>query len=131
MTAKGFEGGAILSREGSGASGDFGPAKARSRAEDRQTAKHICFNSSRFQSLTRSTREASAAHLLSPHVDHLFDEGFISFSDDGDLLVADALHRGVLATWGIPLSINVGQFRSEQAQYLDYHRRHVFRGCED
>lgn len=69
--------------------------------------------------------------LLSLHVDHLFDEGFISFSDDGDLVVADALHRGVLATWGIPLSINVGKFRSEQTQYLDYHRRHVFRGCED
>jgi hypothetical protein len=48
---------------GSGASGDFGPAKARSRAEDRQTAKHICFNLSRFQSLTGPTREASAAHI--------------------------------------------------------------------
>src|SRR5450759_4358763 len=48
---------------GSGASGDFGPEKARSRAEDRQTAKHICFNLSRFQSLTRPTREASAAHI--------------------------------------------------------------------
>jgi hypothetical protein len=52
-----------LPDDGSGASGDFGPEKARSRAEDRQTAKHICFNSSRFQSLTRSTREASAAHI--------------------------------------------------------------------
>jgi hypothetical protein len=50
-------------RSGSGASGDFGPEKARSRAEDRQTAKHICFNLSRFQSLTRPTREASAAHI--------------------------------------------------------------------
>jgi Thioredoxin like C-terminal domain len=48
---------------GSGASGDFGPEKARSRAEDRQTAKQICFNLSRFQSLTRPTREASAAHI--------------------------------------------------------------------
>ena len=53
----------LLIIDGSGASGDFGPAKARSRAEDRQTAKHICFNLSRFQSLTRPTREASAAHI--------------------------------------------------------------------
>jgi len=66
--------------------------------------------------------------MLSPHVDHLFDSGFISFTDSGDLLVADILKSRVLTTWGISLPLNVGRFRPEQAKYLDYHRRVVFLG---
>lgn len=68
--------------------------------------------------------------LLSPHVDHLFDRGYISFSDSGDLLVADALKERVLEIWGIPLPRNVGTFRPAQSRYLNYHRRHVFLGRE-
>lgn len=68
---------------------------------------------------------------LSPHVDHLFDRGYISFSDSGDLLIADALNERVLKNWGIPLRPNFGAFRTEQFSYLDYHRRHVFLGRED
>ncbi len=66
--------------------------------------------------------------LLSPHVDHLFDRGYISFTDAGDLLVADSLDRRVLTTWGLSTPCNVGGFRSEQCKYLAYHRLEVFRG---
>jgi hypothetical protein len=69
--------------------------------------------------------------LLSPHIDHLFDEGFISFTDSGDLVVADVLDPGVLKTWGIAMPCNIGRFRSEQMKYLDYHRRYVFLGRGD
>jgi predicted restriction endonuclease len=69
--------------------------------------------------------------LLSPHVDHLFDEGFISFTDAGNVLVADILKDRVLRSWGISLRLNVGPFRAEQTKYLDYHRREVFLGRSD
>ena len=69
--------------------------------------------------------------LLSPHADHLFDRGSISFSDSGDVLVADALSERVWKIWGISLPRNVGAFRPAQFRYLDYHRRHVFLGQED
>lgn len=69
--------------------------------------------------------------LLSPHVDHLFDRGYISFTDAGELLIADSLDRRVLRTWGIPIRRTVGKFHPEQCTFLAYHRQEVFRGRED
>ena len=64
--------------------------------------------------------------MLAPHVDHLFDRGFISFSDDGDLIIAASLDRTILASWGIPEVLNVGSL-SKQAQFLAYHRAFVLK----
>jgi hypothetical protein len=64
--------------------------------------------------------------LLSPHVAHLFERGYISFSDEGDFLVSQELNPLVLNNWHIQLPVNVGTFRPEQCYYLDYHRREVF-----
>ena len=47
--------------------------------------------------------------LLTPSVDHLFDRGFISFKDNGDLLVSP-----------------VGDFRRNQRTFLEFHRDAVF-----
>jgi hypothetical protein len=60
--------------------------------------------------------------LLSPHVDHLFDRGFISFKDSGDILVSKELNPRVLELWSIHANQNVGEFRSGQCEYLEYHR---------
>lgn len=38
--------------------------------------------------------------LLSPHIDHLFDQGFISFADDGALLVSPEADVDTLILWG-------------------------------
>ncbi|MDR2333006.1 MAG: HNH endonuclease [Burkholderiaceae bacterium] len=65
--------------------------------------------------------------LLSPHVDHLFDKGLISFSDDGTLLLSPALDHAVLEKWGISPNLNVGHFSSGQSVFLAYHRQIVFR----
>lgn len=64
--------------------------------------------------------------LLSPHVDHLFDKGFISFEDDGRVLVSDRTAPEVLRRWGLDLSGLCGAFRSEQLPYLQFHREFVF-----
>ena len=64
--------------------------------------------------------------LLAPHIDHLFDRGYVSFSDSGDLLVSKELNHAVLESWGIALPRNVGPFSGEQCRYLEYHRVHVF-----
>lgn len=60
--------------------------------------------------------------LLSPHVDHLFDKGMISFSNNGDLIISEKFDRSILSRWGIPETVNVGSFNTEQAQFLAYHR---------
>lgn len=64
--------------------------------------------------------------LLSPHVDHLFDRGFISFSDDGQVLRSRALNPDVLTRWHLTHATSVGAFHSSQQQYLEYHRDAVF-----
>lgn len=64
--------------------------------------------------------------LLSPHVDHLFDRGFISFQDSGELLVSKELNPKILEQWSIQAKKNVGEFKAAQSAYLEYHRDLVF-----
>jgi putative restriction endonuclease len=65
--------------------------------------------------------------LLSPHIDHLFDRGLISFTAEGDLLVSPTLDRAILAQWGLSEAMNVGPFNIEQSLFLDYHLHSVFK----
>jgi len=58
--------------------------------------------------------------LLSPHVDKLFDRGYISFSDNGDILIKDDA-LVVFTKWGLE-GKNVGPFNQKQCVYLAYHR---------
>lgn len=66
--------------------------------------------------------------LLAPHIDHLFDKGYITFEDDGRVVVSQALDLEQLGRLGLEnwQSLNVGKFRPEQMPYLDYHRNEVF-----
>jgi len=66
--------------------------------------------------------------LLSPHVDHLFDTGFISFKKEGQVLVSSELNPDVLNQWSISPGENVGDFTSKQEHYLEYHRDVIFQG---
>lgn len=67
--------------------------------------------------------------LLTPNADHLFDQGFISFSDEGKLLVSPVLDRAVLSQLGLPgeEGIDVGPFDDRQKQHLQFHRAEIFR----
>jgi hypothetical protein len=60
--------------------------------------------------------------LLSPHVDLLFERGFISFENNGTLLVSSKLDQAVLDQWSIDKTKDVGPFKPEQCAYLEHHR---------
>jgi len=77
--------------------------------------------------------DGSNGLLLSPHVDHLFDRGFISFEDDGSMIVSDLLDPTILLAWSVDSSLNCGAFTNSQREYLDYHRRCVLKPntCSD
>ena len=64
--------------------------------------------------------------LLSPHIAHLFARGYISFSDEGDLLASRYLNPAILTSWNLRMPMRVGVFQPRQRLYLDYHRREVF-----
>ena len=65
--------------------------------------------------------------LLSPHVDNLFDSGWISFADNGDLIIANNTIRNILKFWNIDPATNVGQFNTDQKKYLEYHRKIILK----
>jgi hypothetical protein len=68
--------------------------------------------------------------LLSPHVAHLFERGYVSFADDGQLLVARQLNSTVLKRWAILLPIAVRSLVAKQKPYMAWHRQHVFEKAE-
>ena len=65
---------------------------------------------------------------LSPTYDKLFDQGYITFTDNGELVCGTQLSS---YTWE-KLSINPNAknkmriFPEEREMYLDYHRNNVF-----
>lgn len=65
--------------------------------------------------------------LLTPSIDHLFDRGFISFENNGELLISPVAHRPSLIRMGVPVDerLNVGSFSEEQRQFLEFHRNRV------
>lgn len=65
--------------------------------------------------------------LLSPHVDHLFDQGFITFADAGTMELSPKLELEVLERWKIPQVLNVGNFSEEQKFFLAHHRDNTFK----
>jgi hypothetical protein len=66
--------------------------------------------------------------LLSPHVDHLFDRGFIGFAPNGELHISKELNPSVLEKWSINPHQHVGTFTTKQSEYLEFHLDAVFHG---
>ncbi len=66
--------------------------------------------------------------LLTPSIDHLFDRGFLSFHDDGRVLISPVAHRESLDRMGVATDqeLRVGGFTRRQSEYLEFHRDQVF-----
>ena len=65
--------------------------------------------------------------LLSHHVDHLFNDGYISFDDFGNLIISSQLSPEILTKLHINPTRNVGDFTKNQKKYLSFHRSFVFK----
>jgi predicted restriction endonuclease len=65
---------------------------------------------------------------LSPSYDRLFDQGYITFSDNGELICGTQLSPYTWDKLNInPTAINKMRiFPESREDYLDYHRKHVF-----
>jgi excisionase family DNA binding protein len=65
--------------------------------------------------------------LLAPHVDALFDQGFVTVADDGSVAISPALDQpackllglGEPASWRVPIT--------DHQAYLGWHRERVFK----
>ncbi len=64
--------------------------------------------------------------MLTPSIDHLFDKGFISFENNGEILLADVADRASMERMGVigkGAPKNIGLLTEGQKTYLDWHRR--------
>src|SRR5437899_4628334 len=57
--------------------------------------------------------------LLTPSIDHLFDRGFISFEDNGELIISDIAHKESVRRMGIDINhlVRVGRFSGGQKSF--------------
>jgi predicted restriction endonuclease len=65
--------------------------------------------------------------LLAPHVDALFDGGWISFDRLGRVLVSSELPGSAAGQLGVSAEWSVKLLTEKHQEYLDYHRQKVFR----
>ncbi|SFB96084.1 HNH endonuclease [Pragia fontium] len=64
--------------------------------------------------------------MLAPHVDHLFDQGWISFTNKGDILVSQQLKPEIFQQLGLK-KCNVGSFSEKTTKYLAWHRENIYK----
>lgn len=63
--------------------------------------------------------------FLAPHIDKMFDGGWISFSDNGEILFASDIVKEQLSDWSVNVTMKVGPFNKAQRKYLSYHRKNL------
>lgn len=63
--------------------------------------------------------------LLSPHADKLFDKGYISFNDDGTVVLGKKLPQDVWNIWFPNGQLMAKPFNQNQQAYLAYHRANL------
>ncbi|ETF03954.1 hypothetical protein W822_01825 [Advenella kashmirensis W13003] len=64
--------------------------------------------------------------LLAPHIDRLFDKGYITFENDGQLRVSRNLPAEIYQAWNLTGLIAAKPFARQQQNYMAYHRSVVF-----
>jgi putative restriction endonuclease len=67
--------------------------------------------------------------LLTPTMDRLFDRRYLTFEDDGTVILSDRISEEVYEKVGLDYKrkLNVGPFQTKQTEYLKYHRE-IFLG---
>ena len=68
--------------------------------------------------------------LLAPHLDALFDGGWITFDDAGRLVKSPLLDDAAAQLLGITCEMKLVCMAEEHLDYLEYHRRNIFQLVE-
>ena len=65
--------------------------------------------------------------LLASHLDAAFDSGFITFAEDGAVVVSEALPEGARPVLGLDRALKVRGLRRAHERYMAWHRAKIFR----
>lgn len=64
--------------------------------------------------------------LLLPHLDHLFDKGYLSFEDSGEVLISSDLSEAAQEKMNISDDLVLAQFHPNNRAFLAFHRENVY-----
>jgi len=78
------------------------------------------------QSTNAERLDGNNGLLLSPHVDHLFDRGLITFDRVGHVVTSPKLNPAVPKLWKLDLGVSGRKFRKGQIPYPEHHQDEVF-----
>ena len=65
--------------------------------------------------------------LLAPHLDAMFDGGWVSFTDSGEILISEALTLAARTTLAVSTGMKINGLTPDHGRYLVYHRNSIFR----
>lgn len=65
--------------------------------------------------------------LLSPVLDACFDSGYVSFGDDGGIIISKELRVEDAHALGINADMRLSRVEPEHKKYLAFHREHIFK----
>ena len=64
--------------------------------------------------------------LLKPNIDKLFDSGYISFDEEGKIIISSLLTDIDITNMGISRNMRLIKIYDENKKYLEYHRDNIF-----
>ena len=64
--------------------------------------------------------------LLTPNLDTAFDYGYITFNDDGSIVISSRLSKEARKSLGINEHLRLRKITDQHREYLKYHRQNVF-----
>lgn len=65
--------------------------------------------------------------LLTPNYDFLFDKGYITFNDDGFVIISKALSDDDLREFNVNKNLRIKEVSDRMKEYLAYHRAEIFK----
>ncbi|GMV58067.1 MAG: hypothetical protein AMXMBFR72_11790 [Betaproteobacteria bacterium] len=68
--------------------------------------------------------------LLAPHLDALFDGGWITFAGNGEMLLSPRVSDSIESAFLIGVPRHLRWVTEEHVPFLAYHRKNVFRRCD-
>ena len=63
---------------------------------------------------------------MCPLHDSLFDKGFISFSDDGKIIISNVLSEKDILSLNLSEDLRIN-LKEEQKKYMKYHRENILK----
>ena len=78
-------------------------------------------------STTKERSDSDNGLMLSPLYDKLFDKGFISFDDDGNIMISDWLSPQNRERISFDYSQEDLNLNEQRKKYMEYHRENVFK----